>query len=343
MKLIYLNKICFISEDFLDISAAEAIAGFMIYGTAISMRDDRRHDNDMCRDLGLTNTSYRHVGESILGNNRIYLIQEGESNYFKYYPGPEFRWTNMLGFIGQQTFTGSLLPNHVFNLSEFVFNCFLSPIEFDKICDAIFHCIIISCLMLKSTPTALSHTFTDFQKTSRLVNLYSGKFIMSCKEFTNFFFTLNAGTGKGHYGILWLKNLVAHCIQDDENVNSFQEVFSRRLDNHLHMVGRCYLAFPVPAQQRVLIVLPFNKGFLSSNYLFHDCYMQAYKIKYLANQGVGDVLDGIKCIFNCTRKLNPNQVLNFTNLDAVFTKINSISQYRRVVSSDLEQLFNLSS
>lgn len=67
-------------EKYHNVVAAEAIASFFTYGTAVSKAGEKCHNNNICRMLGLQQRDFLSESEDGVFNNRIWLDEDGNIN-----------------------------------------------------------------------------------------------------------------------------------------------------------------------------------------------------------------------------------------------------------------------
>jgi hypothetical protein len=241
---------------------------------------------------------------------------------FKYFP--RFNWS-------------TLLDNNFedFNFSEVVASCLSEPIDFSKLGDTMIEVMTRSALSLLRSPRS-----TDFEiyQTVRTANVFEHQVYTTASEFSHFLFSLNSGLAKGHSGLLWLKKTILDLLHEQTHKDRWKAHFCEYLDTKIYMSAFGFACFPVPAQQRVYIVVPLLKINTRVRPAVERKLVSAYKVRHF-HSCIGNVDLAIKCVVQLCRALPVSSLSSFKNMDLVFKEINEVLKTRNVIVADLRYLF----
>lgn len=246
--------------EFMNVAAAEALLCFLLYGNAIVCQQGSPHNYQMCRDIGLVSTNF---------TTEVVALKEIGTNVLK----PHELGLEYLPRIDASCMMEKFNVNDVVKLDQIFLMCKKLDVQEsgDNLCATLL-LLLVKCSLGQNKRKLALRVECTYDYHFRLKHAH-------CKYISVFEFVMAIFNTKnyriGHSGLLFVVNVVRQELGSEKFV-ALQNLLISYINNLLYK-KRAVLAFPMPQQQEVMIVVPVEKT--ACCYLQQVVYGKAWEFK----------------------------------------------------------------
>jgi len=308
--------------DFFNVATAEIFCCFMLYGSAVSTKDKKRHNNRLVTKLGLNVHTFENSGETNenFGPRRPVNCTLGRGN--------------VTIMNGRMVFVGT--PDSL--VLEQLPRSLTVSIPFARFRKQIVELsnhqqsykIFIECFIFSSLKVYSSQS-SNLRSTCRFSTFYSVNEVVHVEQFIKVVAASDTLKMAGHGLLAGLQEIVRSSLQEDQ-IACFYQGFVKYLNNSLN--DQCSpFCFPLPQRRKTLIVIP-SYGF-STQQSGISLFVTAFNLRFPKhNLHQKIVVSQIHKLMNVIMYLPNAFWFEFKKIDELFLQLYNTCEHNTTFTSD---------